>query len=772
MYVQEHKATGGFIAALTCAWICCLAPSPGAANAQGTYDVKSCLISGGEWNPRAFVLANRGLDFTRGMTVRSRCSLDKTPPLGVLTGDGRRGVRKRGARAILRVFAPEGTRIQRVAWRGAVSRERDCGWAMEVYAAEGTRVVKPIHTRGATPKGKPCRPLIPKARLAGRRTRLPTKHVAIPGGAKRIVQRIICKGRGRSYCSMRGAHYITTFGMQLTLTDERAPEVRITGGQLVSGAWVGGFQPVIFEASDNIGVLTSRLVGEGGRQLQTGTTRSCDFSSTTPCPSGPEQLLFDTTEAPREGTQQIAVQAVDAAHNASAPAVGIARIDNTPPGSVQLVAGGGEGWRNSNSFAVNWVNPPEGDRAPIVAAHYRLCRPGRRDCLSPARREGGDIKGLADLAVPGPGEWELTAWREDGAGNQREDNASPPVSLRYDPEVPQLGFDAPPPMDPTKVTVHVKEEISGLSDGQIEISRQGSGTWQALATQREGPGLTARIDDATLPAATYELRARASDQAGNQGFTDRRIDGSPMVLTLPLRAVSTMRAGIVKKRKVRKRVRRRGKRRIVRRLVTRLVPAVRVRFGRRVRIEGQLTNRDGQPLGEQPVYVGARSTATGDQLVAVLKTDAAGRYAYTARASESRTLRFVYLGTGLTLPVQSDVSLSVPAASTLRPSRRRALNGQSVWFKGRLRSLPTPAGGKLVELQVRLPGRWQTFRTVRTTSKGRWGIRYRFRNTVCVQRWRFRLRIPAEAGYPFAPGRSRRRMVKVRGRRVPGCRRR
>ena len=65
---------------------------------------------------------------------------------------------------------------------------------------------------------------------------------------------------------------------------------------------------------------------------------------------------------------------------------------------------------------------------------------------------------------------------------------------------------------------------------------------------------------------------------------------------------------------------------------------------------------------------------------------------------------------------------------------------------------------------MRLSGRWQTFRTMRTDAAGRWAIRYRFRRTRGVQRYRFRARLPREASYPFAAGGSRSLTVRVRGR--------
>jgi hypothetical protein len=72
-----------------------------------------------------------------------------------------------------------------------------------------------------------------------------------------------------------------------------------------------------------------------------------------------------------------------------------------------------------------------------------------------------------------------------------------------------------------------------------------------------------------------------------------------------------------------------------------------------------------------------------------------------------------------------------------------------------------------VELQVTLSGRWQTFRTTRTALDGAWAVRYRFRRSCGLTRYRFRARLPAETGYPFQPGTTKAVKVVVRG---PSCR--
>jgi protocatechuate 3,4-dioxygenase beta subunit len=282
-------------------------------------------------------------------------------------------------------------------------------------------------------------------------------------------------------------------------------------------------------------------------------------------------------------------------------------------------------------------------------------------------------------------------------------------------------------------------------------------------TSREGSRLVAQVDDSRLPPGTYELRSRAFDQAGNEASTGSRYDGEPMILRLPIRFESLLTAGVAQERVIRKRIGRRGHRRLVKRRVRRLVPAARVHLRQRVRIFGRLANADGQPIADATIYVYSRSLLIAESLAGVATTDGDGRFVYVARGSATRTLRFLYGGTRLALPTAREVTLRVPAVSTLRANRRRARNGQSVSFVGRVHSLPIPLTGKLIEIQAHFRGRWRTFSTVRTDSNGRWRFRYRFGGTVGRVRYRFRALLPAEGGYPFETGRSRVVNVTVRG---------
>lgn len=719
----------------------------------GQFEVASCQADQLNFSTTAFN------DFaTRGMGVKRACNPEGSGLRGLITKNVvQRGRVAHGAVALVTLNAPAGTRFVNFRWAGT-ARRRDCGYALQLYADAPD--IQPIPIKNVR-AGQHC-PKPGHAQTAGYRSR--SFNVS---GATRIVQRVICEGAsGRKSCSARGSNYLRTYKAEVDVADGQAPAVGIVPDTALGrGDWVSGTQPLDYQATDNVGVRSAQaLVSGSGGGLD---TRSCllatpqgAFADGVPCPNGAGQIQVDTKSLP-EGTQPLIVQAQDTAGNLGNSSPVTARIDNTAPARVDVAVDGGEGWRNQNNFAIGWVNPPEGDRAPISAVTYRLCPAAGGSCTQ-GEQDGADISHLTSQ-VPGPGEWTLSLWRRDAAGNQDQAAASVPVTLRYDPEPPQVAFDPPSASDPTLVSALVTDKVSGLADGSIEISRQGSNTWQALDTQEQGSRLVARVDDASLPAGVYLVRATAYDQARNQGSTTQRPDGQPMTLTLPLRIASAMQAGIPRTRTVRRRVGHGRKRHRVRRRITVLGPSARVGFGRKVELRGRLTNQDGQGIAGAEVQVMSHWGSQPDQLVAVLHTDANGRYTYTAAGSSSRTLRFVYAGSALILPAERDVKLRVPAFSSLRVSRASVLNGQSVTFGGRVRTLLIPQGGKLVELQVRLSGRWQTFRTVRTDPAGRWAIRYRFERTRGVQHYTFRAELPGEAGYPFEDGHSQSLTVRVRG---------
>ena len=165
------------------------------------------------------------------------------------------------------------------------------------------------------------------------------------------------------------------------------------------------------------------------------------------------------------------------------------------------------------------------------------------------------------------------------------------------------------------------------------------------------------------------------------------------------------------------------------------------------------------------VHVLSRTRSGSDDFAtsAIVRTDRRGRFSYLARGLRSRVLRFRYAGSRRIRAQTRDVVLDVPASSSIRPSDRALLVGDAVTFTGRLRTKPIPRGGKLMEVQAFFRSRWRTFSTVRSDARGRWRFSYRFGGTTGLIRYRFRVLIPTEAGYPFATGASRTVFVTVRG---------
>ena len=717
--------------------------SPGRA-AAGEFTITDCCADGGNYATGAFE------DFaTRGMRWRRACDPQGPGLRGLVTsnvaGDGRVA---EGAQSAFVMEAPPGTTFSRFRWSGAMHR-RDCRYALQLYAVRPDESAVPIKNvranRHCPPSGD--------AQASG----WPHPRAYDLGGATRIVQRVVCiGGSGEQSCSARGQNYVQTFTAEATVVDNSGPSVSIVPeGPLARGEWVRGKQTLGYEASDNVGIREAWVSSASG-SVGHGEGRACDYAQRVPCPSGPGQLEVETERLPREGTQELHVTAKDAAGNQSDSSPVVVRIDNAAPGAVPVGVEGGEAWRNRDAYNLAWQNPAEVDRAPIVAAHYRLCRAGTNEC-SLGEGAGAGVAGIANLNVPAPGEWELRMWRQDAAGNQQPENASVPVKLRFDPKPPQLGFEAPSPSDPTRVSVQATDSLSGIGGGEITISRVGSGAWQVLSTSQDAGHLTTRIDDASLPPGEYELKATAHDQAGNIASTGQRLDGQPMTVTLPLRTSMSLGAGIVEEHPAHKHDGDKAPK------VTVLVHRSEVKYGRKVQLAGHLVDSAGNGLAGAHVQVFVLPKEGAEQQVATLTTDEEGKFAYELAAQASQEVRFTYGGDSTHLPAEGMASLDVSGTSSLKVDHHHVLNGHSVEFSGRVRGRPLPATGKLVELQVLLSGKWQTFRTARTEPDGTWSISYHFKRTCGIAHFPFRLFLPEEAGYSLTAGSSRHVTVKVKG---------
>ena len=587
---------------------------------------------------------------------------------------------------------------------------------------------------------------------------------------------------------------------QMTLRDDHRPVIDGVGGSLLAGGWQRGTRTVAMHARDAGGGLA--LLGadvEGGpapRAAVPCVTVGGVYARLAPCPlARGAEWAIDTTRL-ADGVRRIELSATDAGGARAAVARTFAVDNHAPAAPIDPTVAGGSGWRSANGFELRWTNPG-GQHAPIVRARWRACPagapPDAPTCVSGAR-DGDGVAASDSIRLPSPGEWDVRAWLEDAAGNSDPATATRPARLRFDPEPPRIEFLPTDPARPATVTVAVSDR-SGVTGGHVELRRHdGSAGWRALPTTAAGGRLTAQLDDRL--AGAYELRARATDAAGNAGV------GYGGVRTLPVRAATRLTGHLL----VRARRAKPGCKPVraarCRKVVTVQRQAARVARGGQVVLRATLRTAAGRPLAGAPLDA-VLISAGRETALPRLTTDSAGAVATVLGARRSATVRLRYAGDGRHLASGvAELEIRVPAAATIasagpavraarqalrrasrgRADRRRAdrrrqrarqpsgqvvaVAGRVVRFHGRVTGAAVPRGGKLVEVQAHFRGRWRTISAVRSDRRGRWAFRYRFGTTGATARYRMRARVPAEAGYPFAAGTSKSLRVTV-----PGARR-
>jgi hypothetical protein len=181
-------------------------------------------------------------------------------------------------------------------------------------------------------------------------------------------------------------------------------------------------------------------------------------------------------------------------------------------------------------------------------------------------------------------------------------------------------------------------------------------------------------------------------------------------------------------------------------------------YGQGETILGSLTTSTGAPIAGAAVTVLATPDFAGARTASAvaLTTNAAGQFTLRLpRGLSSRTLRFEYSDElGAPPVVTRALSLTVPASVGLTVTPHTASAGGSIYFSGRLRGGPIPAGGKLLVLEARSPGgAWLEFDVIRSDSRGAFHAGYRFKFPGPAS-YQFRVLCEAEADYPFATGAS------------------
>ena len=194
----------------------------------------------------------------------------------------------------------------------------------------------------------------------------------------------------------------------------------------------------------------------------------------------------------------------------------------------------------------------------------------------------------------------------------------------------------------------------------------------------------------------------------------------------------------------------------------------RVGFGRRPRVVGALARPSGGPGQGALACVSQRVALPNSTETLVgrpLRTDARGRISARLPAGPSRIVYLTYWR-GAEQVVTRALHLRVRASVGLRVRPRgRLRNGRTMTLRARLRG-PFHAGREVRFLAKPPGGRWVPFSTdfaKRTNGAGVARVSHTFRHVSGTQRFRFKARVPRQAGYPYVAGRSPVRKQTVRG---------
>jgi hypothetical protein len=191
-----------------------------------------------------------------------------------------------------------------------------------------------------------------------------------------------------------------------------------------------------------------------------------------------------------------------------------------------------------------------------------------------------------------------------------------------------------------------------------------------------------------------------------------------------------------------------------------------VPFGKRASIRGQLLNAAGGPIAGATLQVLDRQLRAGTRYAvrAEVTTGADGTFLVQPGLGTARAIRFEYRSRKLLAApdVASKVELRVQAGASLTISPKRVRPRGTIRISGRLRGLPLPASGKVVELQAFEGGKWRDFRTTRASKTGRFSTTYRFLRARRGASFLIRARIRRDDSYPYYLGYSPRVRVRVR----------
>jgi hypothetical protein len=578
---------------------------------------------------------------------------------------------------------------------------------------------------------------------------------AIPSGAEAFESRLLCAKPADRSCSADSTSLAGVRGLTLSLDDPSKPTTTLSG-PFETESWVRGVQEVRFSSRDSgSGLSSEETVIDGSRTAR--TAHDCEASliagewrarKMRPCRLAVSGVHRIDTSRLSDGPHRVVHCSEDFASNRGCAEPVTLNADNTAPSAPRrLTVVGGDGWRNTNSFDLTWETPNQLKAAPVTAYRHRLS--GDSGVAGP-ESEGVGLGAVGGLTLPGPGLFTVSVWLVDAAGNADPANEAT-VSIGFDDSPPTGFLIDPEPARPDRIRASVSDSLAGIESAGMAVRPRGGGEWDELPTglDRETGAVTADFGSESRTPGVWEVRLVATDRAGNRLTTQRRGNGSVMVIEAPAKVETRLSAKLATS--------------------GRSGSSLRVGPGARTRVEGRLLTGSGRPLAGREVEViqtprlGARRP-----LVRTVTTDRRGRFRSPLASRASRSVSVRFSGTERLLGSSSgpfDLRVRARVLFRARPARLRT--GERIAFSGRV--LPGRAArmarGSLVKVEYleRSTGKWRPVQVTRVLAGGRFRSGYRFRYLNGTAVIRFRAELMAARGFPYATTASKPVTVRVSG---------
>ncbi len=544
-----------------------------------------------------------------------------------------------------------------------------------------------------------------------------------------------------------------------TLNDDQDSKVAIDNTPFTGGQWVRGPQSVNWNTSDNgSGIHDEWLRHDGSVDYHGIAVCDTGFSglngefarSFHPCPTGSSAhgAPFNTALI-ADGPHSLSVCTQDfGQHQGLSGTAGetcdarTVRTDNTAPGAPPgLKVTSANPARYLDRFDAHWSLPPN-EGSPIAKVHYEILDAAGRVVVPEKAAAGADPTELADIEGPkAPGAYQLRVWLEDSVG------LSGPASTAAIPH------DTTPPAAPQDISVtppRTARSAQGFDVRWRNIADAGSpvdaahyevldhdGQVAVPAQTVGGDGVQA-IGDLDTPSARgqFTLRLWLSDAEGNVGAPAR----VPLAYECQRSEVATgtgLSAGL-------------GKTTSTRQVVQQDEGSL---------LKGRLTGRGGAGVADASLCVFSRVVTEEDRdFLGLAVSGADGRFQFAVPAGASRDLTVDYRSDHRELSAQATIETVVHPSFSVK--KKRVYNKHTAFFRG---LIPGPDNDNVVvNLQVKKGKGWLTFHRYRTRANGHYAVGYRFMRTFAPTRYRMRVQVRQQSGYPYVEGNSRALTLTVR----------